>query len=132
MKQIKIHVVEGGHAPTKERPEDPCFDAYSRIATTVLPNAQVRIPLGFKIELPKEQLAVWQMFVKPKENMALRNNLHITCSDIITADYTGEIYAYVRNASIHEFYVNQGMLICRLIITRLPIATGIELVDFEV
>jgi dUTP pyrophosphatase len=108
--------------PTKAYPGDAGFDVYCYDDIYVTPYSNVKIPLGFAMEVP----GGWVGMIAEKSGIALKNMIH-TIGNVIDSSYRGEVHAIIMNTSHKTVQFKAGQKVAQLLI--MPCYTG---KDYEV
>jgi dUTP pyrophosphatase len=113
-------------APNKAYPGDAGFDVYNNSGYDIEigPHEWAKIPLGFRLEIPEDWVAV----ISEKSGMATNHGL-LTIGNIIDCNYRGECHATVLNASRKSVIIDSGQKVAQLLIH--PCYTGNEIVLTE-
>lgn len=101
---VKIQVMAPGCMPRKAHPGDSCFDVMAAQFAHVAPGETVKIPLGFKMEIPEG----WEAQLRPRSGLASKG---ILCSlGTIDEGYRGELAAIIINTREAVDYEDRGFL----------------------
>lgn len=102
------------------------WDVYAVDSGTVRGHSQVRIPLGFCLELPDG----WQAKIKQRSSM-FQIGL-ITNDSPIDSDYRGELFALVNNTSDWTWRFERGERIGQLLFEPVPIVRFVQVEELSV
>ena len=129
---LKIKLVDGGKAPEKKTEGAAAFDCYARLndkwSSQYLAAGQrrgVKIPLGFKMELPQGYHAelVVRSSTATKTNFRCANSV-----GVVDADFRGEVCAILDHISEDIEIIHDGDRICQMLIVKDP-TVKMEVVD---
>lgn len=109
---IKIELLKNGKIPYYATKNSSCADCYSRINKIILPNSVEAIPLGFKIELKKNQ----EMIVRARSGLS-KNKIFVI-QGIIDSDYRGEIHAIVYNVNNEPYKIKKHQRVAQCIVKK--------------
>jgi len=107
---VKIKVLAQGCLPVAKTKDSACYDCYANIydELQITPFETIKIPLGFKLELPKYAYAT----IKPRSGLTLGGLVaHIGTID---SDYRGELSATITNFSTEKKFVMPRERICQI------------------
>lgn len=107
-------------APVKAHPGDAGFDVFCCEDVYVTPFNNVKIPLGFAMEIPEG----WVGMIAEKSGLAMTSLIH-TIGNVIDCGYRGEVHAILMNSSHKTVQFKAGQKIAQLLI--MPCYTGIEI-----
>jgi dUTP pyrophosphatase len=81
---------------------------------SIPPLGRVKIPAGFKMELPKG----YEAQIRPRSGLAIKSGLTVLNSPgTIDADYRGEIEVIIINLSSQDVIIKNGERIAQMVIT---------------
>lgn len=113
---VKIKVVEGGKLPERKTSGAVGFDCYARLESpvTLAAGERTRIPLGFRIQMPKHL----GCHVTPRSGMTSKGK--DTHHGTIDWDYTGEVCATLENNTGETITVSNGERIAQIEFIEVP------------
>lgn len=108
--------------PEKKTAGAAGYDCYARVSTPLVVRGVVRVPLGFRMAVPKNVVGVLQ-----GRSSLYKKGLHVL-PGIIDSDYRGEIHAVVTALSDNvDAVVLPGQRFCQLVLMTTPVvATPLE------
>lgn len=119
-KKIKIELITGlgivGSElfPKKSYKEDACYDVRAAMETRVKANDTAAVPLGFRIELPKD----WEAQIRPRSGKTLKNKYHVVLGTI-DCGYTGQVHALVYNPHPVDILIEQKEKVAQMIVKKI-------------
>jgi len=105
--QVKIVPHDDRYIPKYKTNGAACADAYARLPERVIiePKQRMKVPLGFKIQLPEG----WELQVRGRSGHADNNGIMMTNGiGTIDSDYRGEVTALLYNSSEVPFPIEDG------------------------
>jgi dUTP pyrophosphatase len=88
------------------------FDCYAYQGVTLYPGEQAKVPLGFRMEVPANHVAL----LVPRSSTGARG-LHLgNVIGVIDPDYRGSVLALLRNNSNELMMVDRGERVCQMLI----------------
>ena len=122
--QVKLKLVEGGQLPRKMTDGAAAYDCYARTAEVNYSELQLKIKLGFCLELPQGYCAK----IIPRSSIVNTNLRLSNCIGLIDCDYRGEVSAIFDLYGVEPDAYKKGDRVCQMLIERLP---DIELVEVD-
>lgn len=108
--------------PTKAYEDAAMWDVYAIENRRIYPNEGRIIPVGLRIELPKEWVCL--IFTRSKHGFkGLRNHI-----GVIDADYRGDISNFMFNHTEKDIWIRKGDKVAQLFFMPVP---PIEVVEVE-
>lgn len=113
------HVVVEGTLPERRHSGDAGFDCRARVdgQVTIVPGARVKVPLGFRMELPagKVGLLFARSGLAAEDGIEMANGV-----GVVDSGYRGEVCALLHNISRKPFVVSNGDRVCQLVVMDFP------------
>ncbi len=105
--EVKIVTLGDRYLPKYKTAGAACADVYARLDERVLihPKQRLKVPLGFKIQLPPG----WELQVRARSGNADNCGIMMTNGiGTIDSDYRGEVTALLYNSSDDPFPIEDG------------------------
>lgn len=105
--EVKIVTLGDRYLPKYKTAGAACADVYARLDERVLihPKQRLKVPLGFKIQLPPG----WELQVRARSGNADNSGIMMTNGiGTIDSDYRGEVTALLYNSSDDPFPIEDG------------------------
>ena len=113
------NVIVEGTLPERRHDGDAGFDCRARVdgPVTIVPGARVKVPLGFRMELPAGKVGL--LFAR--SGLAAKNGIEMANGvGVIDSGYRGEVCALLHNISLEPFVVENGDRVCQLVVMDVP------------
>lgn len=101
--------------PRYALPGDGGIDCYSTLDVDLMPGDKINIPLGIKLQLPSNTVAL----VLPKSGLSFHSGL-TTVTGLIDNGYRGEISMLATNISDNIIHINRYQKVCQIMIVGIP------------
>ena len=116
MEKIVIEKLDNGLPdPNFALKGDGGFDCYSREDIELKPNQRMNIPLGIKIQLPEDHVAL----VLAKSGLSSKTGLD-AITGLIDNGYRGEVNMISHNISDETITIHRGQKVCQIMVLKLP------------
>lgn len=132
MYEIKIKLLTDKYPeakmPDKAHEDDAAFDIYATEKVTIPPGEVKLVSAGFSIELPQEEGYLWDMEVRPRSGLALKNAVTIHNSPgTVDQGYRGTVGVILFNGHNTEWFdVHVGDRIGQMLFNRRPLIKLIQ------
>ena len=98
------------NSPQRTSPGAIGYDLHSSVTTSIPPNSQKLVPLGFSMIIPSGRYAR----IAPHSGLALHNNIDVAAG-VIDPDYRGEVQVLLVNSSQLKLNIKEGDQIAQMI-----------------
>lgn len=114
--KIELYKRETKYLPERATEGSIGYDVKARLDQSILldPNDTIKIPLGFKLDLPTGLYCI----VGSKSSWALGKAQHSGGSSYIDTDYTGEVHAILHNHTKFPIIINDGDTVAQILFQK--------------
>jgi dUTP pyrophosphatase len=88
------------------------FDCYAHQGVTLYPGEQAKVPLGFRMEVPANHVAL----LLPRSSTGSRGMHLANVCGVCDSDFRGQFIAFIRNNSDELMMIDRGERICQMLI----------------
>jgi dUTP pyrophosphatase len=88
------------------------FDCYAHESVTLYPGEQAKVPLGFRMEVPSNHVAL----LLPRSSTGSRGMHLANVCGVCDSDFRGQFIAFIRNNSDEPMLITRGDRICQMLI----------------